>query len=310
MADSDAEARNNESRVFNYDKLSKYKAENDSGIARFGGPKRTPVFRESYLKACNLLFANSQDKNCLDEVAVVILYLLRHVMELSLKELIESCWWVRRELGPDYYPSSSEIEDANTHSLSQLLNKLSKNIDKINETGVRSGSSELSIPQSVIKATNQIHNIDQNGQMFRYEHSLGSQEVPSSILEMYENEAYTKISKKHFRMSGKSPNFPTSSAWDIKGFLECVSSAVNDGFHSNKPNISNPDNIDNFSNEIRTIPLNERLHSLAYNISAHRDEDAFSDELDWQEHQNLVQKLANGELSTSDQIRLHDLLYK
>ena len=59
-----------------------------AGVARFNGFFTRPNYARSYIKAATTLFRSARDFLQLEEVALPLLYLQRHALELVLKEFV------------------------------------------------------------------------------------------------------------------------------------------------------------------------------------------------------------------------------
>lgn len=60
----------------------------ENGISRFGGTFRQPSYSKAYLKSARVLLNNAIDKNQLDEFGLPIFYMVRHAIELKIKDIL------------------------------------------------------------------------------------------------------------------------------------------------------------------------------------------------------------------------------
>jgi hypothetical protein len=105
---------------------------NDStnGVARFGGPWRSPNYVLAYMKIAAIVINHGVQAQCLDEVALPAFYMQRHTLELFLKRLLSWLYEIAElhaELGQDNrgVPSKGQIERFRTkHHLALLWQDL------------------------------------------------------------------------------------------------------------------------------------------------------------------------------------------
>ena len=158
------------SRFFRYSKKQTLIAlDQEDQVGRIGGPCRVPILREVYLLAAERLTQSAIDHSELDELAIPILYCLRHTLELALKDLILLTFEVRdlAEEIPDTEiscPTYKEINKLNEHSLETLANILEAQLQII-------WSDDARLPQDFRDVALRIHKIENEGtigESFRY----------------------------------------------------------------------------------------------------------------------------------------------
>lgn len=101
------------------------------GIARVGGPHRSPSYLHAYLQAGEHLVSVALETNKLDELALPIIYLQRHVVELLLKRLLGWCHEIAKFRAENsretWQPTSKQEVRLNTeHSLHLLCDDLAQ----------------------------------------------------------------------------------------------------------------------------------------------------------------------------------------
>ena len=89
--------------VLVFGKFPKLKTEDaENGIARFGGPFRSPSYLHAYFSSADILVNEGVRVNCLDDIGLPIFYIQRHTIELLLKRLLSWIYEIaefRSELG-------------------------------------------------------------------------------------------------------------------------------------------------------------------------------------------------------------------
>lgn len=101
------------------------------GIARVGGPNRHPSYLHAYLQAGEHLVSEALASAKLDELALPIVYLQRHTVELLLKRLINWCHDIaklRAEGSVETWRPTKEQEGRLTkeHGLQRLCDDLAE----------------------------------------------------------------------------------------------------------------------------------------------------------------------------------------
>lgn len=166
--------------VFEYEKkesLAAYDRENN--LARVSGPLRVPLYREAYLLAAEKLADVAETQDLRDELAVPVLYLLRHAAELALKDLLDARFELERSRARgkgdfELYPSEKDREKVYGHNLTSLRDHLENRLEEELPTRFR---------EAVI-ALEQVSLEEKAGQRFRYatftkqERDREAQEVP------------------------------------------------------------------------------------------------------------------------------------
>lgn len=67
-----------------------HEADRMAGRAHFGGMFSSTWYREGYLRAARAVFDDAQAHGLVDQMAAVVVFLLRHTIEITLKNIIDA----------------------------------------------------------------------------------------------------------------------------------------------------------------------------------------------------------------------------
>lgn len=102
----------------------------EKGIARFGGPWRTPSYLHAYLRSADILVNEGVRTKTLDDLGLPIFYIQRHTLELLLKRLLSWVYEIaefRNELGIETFRIPDDHQKAHfkkSHNLAELCKDL------------------------------------------------------------------------------------------------------------------------------------------------------------------------------------------
>jgi hypothetical protein len=110
------------------------------GISRFGGIMRQPSYSYAYLKSSRVLLDNAVANKQLDELGLPVFYLVRHTVELKIKDLLSLAYDIfqlkhelyENEATKANLPSKGQFERlGNKHILSSLYTDLLQSCKKL-----------------------------------------------------------------------------------------------------------------------------------------------------------------------------------
>jgi len=132
---------NLKSKIFSFGKPEKKREEDIlDGISRFGGNMREPSYSYSYLESARVLLDNAIVNNQLDEFGLPIFYLVRHTMELKIKELLSVTYSIlqmnydlnKNETTKEKLPSKGSLDRLESdHNICKLYNDLLCSCEKL-----------------------------------------------------------------------------------------------------------------------------------------------------------------------------------
>jgi hypothetical protein len=133
--------------VLVFGKSPKLKIEDaENGIARFGGPLRSPSYLHAYFRSADILVNEGVRTNCLDDVGLPIFYIQRHTIELLLKRLLSWMYEIaefKAELGIETFgvpTGKQKWRFERSHKLDGLLRDLENASKKL---GIEAPPDEL-----------------------------------------------------------------------------------------------------------------------------------------------------------------------
>ena len=168
------------------------RADNDAGVARFGGEWRAPNYQKAYLRAARVLIAQAQGSNDLDQLALPIFYLLRHAVELFIKGWLKMLYDIElwRQDGAatrSAIEKNSLVRLADSHNLTMLCSDFYAAVTRLGYGELIDGSLKC------LTEALQCHEVDPTWS--RYPTSLSSRQSSGS-----EDEVVLPIVELHARM--------------------------------------------------------------------------------------------------------------
>jgi hypothetical protein len=129
---------NEDAEVIVFGKSPQIKIEDaENGIARFGGPLRSPSYLYAYFRSADILVNEGVRANCLDDVGLPIFYIQRHTIELLLKRLLSWMYEIaefKAELGIETFgvpTGKQKWRFERSHKLGGLLRDLENSTKKL-----------------------------------------------------------------------------------------------------------------------------------------------------------------------------------
>ncbi|MCJ8352305.1 hypothetical protein [Moritella sp.] len=111
-----------------------------NGVSRFGGDFRQPNYSHAYFNSAKILLDNALKSEQLDEFGLPIFYMVRHTLELNLKNMLSLAYDVlkmRHELygsqqAEDQLPSNKELKRfESSHDIAKLYTDLKSSCRKL-----------------------------------------------------------------------------------------------------------------------------------------------------------------------------------
>ncbi|MEW5056531.1 MAG: hypothetical protein AB1Y25_02815 [Cycloclasticus sp.] len=149
---------NQESEILTFGKSEEvFEKDIIDGISRFGGTMRQPNYSYAYLKSARVLLDNASVNKQLDEFGLPVFYMVRHTLELKIKDLLSLAYDIL-QMNHELYnnedtkvnlPSNGQLDRLRkNHIISSLYNDLLHSCEKL----------EVKVPEllfsSVIKVLN------------------------------------------------------------------------------------------------------------------------------------------------------------
>lgn len=133
---------NKETEILTFGKSEEVsKKDTKEGLSRFGGFMRQPSYSQAYLKSAKIVRDQAVEAEELDELGLPVFYLVRHSVELKIKDLLEMVYDIldmTRQLYPDRpsidsFPSNGQRNRLKkSHDLDSLFKDLKKSCIYLN----------------------------------------------------------------------------------------------------------------------------------------------------------------------------------